>query len=752
MKYFSGSDSITRRVLGMLGFISALYIVLAFVILRFSVFESFARLEAEMVAEDAQRVRQILAGELQILDGINQEWSAWNDTYDFMLGDNPEYADDYLYDGTLVSSNIDMMALFQRDGTPVWALMLDRSTGEVLDIDSVLDNLDMTKPPFDSLGPVKRTVSGALSSAHGPLLMVAKPVLRTDASGPPVGVLITGRRLTPGLAAKLSDRVGVPLRVYDAGAIPSGLAGAWRALASSSSTLHTETRELSVASFQVQPDIWGRPAALLEAATPRRVTSIGSETVLAALVMLMVAVVLFSLALWWFLDRSVITPIRSLRDHVSTLRTQGDLARRLGLNRRDEVGALAEAFDALTERLQCSMEESEQARATAVTALQAKSEFLARMSHEIRTPMNGVLGMTSIMLESNDVDDEQRHALETIYQSGRSLLAIIDDILDLAKIEAGKLRVVEEVADVRQLVGDCLTLLRPLATQADLALKAEIDQALAPAYLVDAGRVRQVLTNLVGNAVKFTPAGSVAVAVYPVPAGLRFAVADTGIGIQPENLHRVFDSFAQEDSRRSRRFGGTGLGLTISKQLVEMMGGTIGAESEPDRGSTFWFDLPLVPALPAVRSSQAVAAPSVRSTPLARLGLSVLVVEDNPVNRWVAEQMLRKMACEVTLATQGEEALEAVRRETFDLILMDCEMPVMDGYEAVRRIRAWETELGAPAMPIVALTANVLREDRQRCLDAGMDDVLTKPVTLDGLSATLSSYRVRGDQPAKSVR
>jgi two-component system sensor histidine kinase/response regulator len=416
--------------------------------------------------------------------------------------------------------------------------------------------------------------------------------------------------------------------------------------------------------------------------------------------------------------------------------TDGDL-----LQHFLEIESSRESLERYAAELSRQLNESAKARQQAQSEAQGKSAFLAMMSHEIRTPLNGIIGMTAVLLE-RDLAPAEHDCVETIRKSGEALLAVIDDILDFSKIEAGHLDLECEEFEITEAVDSAMEIVKTEAVRRSNRLVVNIEQQVPRMVRGDLIRLRQILLNLLSNAVKFTNRGKIELRCELLKQSatdieLRFTIADNGVGMTLEQQARLFQPFSQAHVSTTRKFGGTGLGLAICKRLAEMMNGSIGVRSVPGAGSEFWFTIQVLASgrLPASRQ----AAPVYRLNKGAKLpDFRILLVEDNTINQKVAQLMIKDLGHTVDVANNGLEALSAFGAKNYDLVLMDCLMPEMDGFEATRRIRS--SGSAGLRTPIIAMTANAFAQDREDCLAAGMTDYLSKPVRQQELKEKLDYW------------
>jgi len=717
--------------------VSALSVVLSVLVIRIVVLPLFFESQQGLIEDNERRAIEAIAEDQDFRMSMAGDYGAWDQTFEFVQ--DPASHQNFVHENTTLDAlrnlNVDAFVVFDAAGRIVYGIFIDPLTGERGDFADILFDSDQAAAAMNTSQTSTARISGVIGTRLYPLDFASHPVVPTDRSRSPNGFFVLGSFLTPEYLLDVGARHAIRMRPVYPSSADWPFASEWQdGLASRSEDGFSLTRV-------AMKDIFGAPVLLLEIHTSESMMIAGQRVSFTAMVSLVLVALLLLLMNQLSIKHMIVNPLIRLTRHVESLHDGSDLSDRPIFDRNDEIGVLATEFNESVMRLEKSRSELIEARDAAMRAAQAKSQFLANMSHEIRTPMNGVIGMTELLLRSENLHGDDRDHAETVRSSAQALVTIINDVLDFSKIEAGKFTLDPEPVRPRECLDEIKRLLIHSASEKGLDFRTQVDPALPESLVVDSARLRQVMINLIGNAIKFTDSGYVEVSITsellePDRAHVCFSVSDSGVGVPESDQEMIFDSFSQSDDSNSRHFGGTGLGLAISSRIVQLMGGTIELDSALGKGSTFSFevDLEVADGLHLPRSEP---QPKKKKE---SIDAHVLLVEDNPVNQKVAIGMLESLGCQWAVAVDGIEGSEAVKMDDYDLVLMDCQMPLLDGFEATELIRAWEENENVEPNTIIAITANALEEDRQRCIDAGMNDYLPKPFTVDQLRQMLTKH------------
>lgn len=734
----------TRVILGLSTTVVLLVIVLG-VIGHFVLGRSFEQLELDAVERNLSRAKEAVESRIEEVSVKLSDWANWDDTYKFVEDKNETYKETNLKAPSIANLKIDFMLFYDTRGNLVEGCVLadEEHLAESIP-DAVAQTLQATGGPagLDKDGDSR---AGLVSLGGRTAIFCARPILTSDAEGPSHGVLIFGDFVDDQLREYVERFTKSPVTLTDLAPMNAGVDTdtadlPLRSLANSKDDILIAASEESPdqvrEGWALIRDVHGAPGLVIRLDMARPIFAQGRATQRYMLVAVACGCACCGVILVAFLSRRVLDRIDRLSREVRS--AQDSRSARMSEKGTDEIGALASSINEMLTTIEKSQRELTEARVIAEAANKAKSDFLSTITHEIRSPMTAVIGYADLLMDGGLAEDQRHDHVSRIRRSGEHLLGVINDILDASKIEAGAMTVESVPCSVRQVVDDVRGMVEGKAKAAGVELVVEVSPSVPGMIASDPLRLRQVLMNLASNAVKFTKHGSVTIRVDLADESvLRARVEDTGIGMSPEQADRLFKPFSQADSSTSRRYGGTGLGLTISRKLARLMGGDITVESRPGEGSTFTATFRFSPC-----SEPAAAKATARRT-VSLSNVRVLLVDDSEDNRRLLAHFLRGAGADVVQAADGEDAVrciaeEMTRRGPFNVVLMDMQMPVCDGYEATRRARA----IGYQG-PIIALTAHSIAEERGKCVAAGCDDFLNKPIDRSTLCGAVLDWADR---------
>ncbi len=740
--------TLRKKTLSIVSLIVIALLVVLYVNSITIVMGGFARVEDENTRKNVQRALDAYTDEVAKLNITTNDWASWDATYTFIDDGNQEYIDQNVSEATTARLGLSVLVYINSAGRIVISEGFDPTTMKSIPLPEsfrkylVLGNRLLQHPDL------KTGETGVLLLPEGPLLVAARPILTSNGDGPSRGTLIMGRYLNAALIAQLGERTHVDLSVEraDAAQLPTDFAQVHAELLQGASSAVQPLSDSMVAGYTLVNDIYGHPALLLRVTLPRPIYEQGQVSTRYQLISLLVVGLVFGVVTLILLEKLVLSRLARLSADVSGIGISGDLSVRALVSGKDELAHLAHEINGMLgafEHAQTKRAQAEEAlyraKEAAEAANRAKSSFLANMSHELRTPLTGIIGYSELLqkeakfLGYTDLNVD----LEKIRTAGNQLLALINDILDFSKIEAGKMQLAPEHFDIVTLVQDVVTTAHPLIEKNGNLLKLHCAPDLGTMY-ADLAKVRQILLNVLSNAAKFTEQGVITIEIMRNrnndEESICFRISDTGIGISAEQVMMLFQEFTQANASTTRKYGGTGLGLSLSRRFCQLMGGTISVASEEHIGSTFIVQLPIIDSSSAIE----VIPPSRESTPefqapprptIAQLehGSTVLVIDDDPVVRELLPRRLSGLGVHVATAANGEEGLRLAKALSPDLITLDVLMPGMDGWTVLTTLKS------TPALANIPVIMLTIVDDWKTGFALGAVDYLTKPIDSERL-------------------
>jgi signal transduction histidine kinase/DNA-binding response OmpR family regulator len=707
---------------------------------QFIVLDSFRQLEKTDTEQNLERANNAIQTTLNALRASAVDYGAWDATWEFAQGDYPEFASVNVHEDVFETLQHDFTIIVNADGELIHNEAYNFDTGELSPVDPAIVESVRAFPSFVSYDDTTQNASGIILVENRPILVASAPIITSTRTGPITGAFVWGRYLDDEQIAIWAENLKLSLQLYpiENANIPSDFKGAKAELdATNEPTYIHPLNDNRIAGYTSLDGLDGNPTLLLRVDQSRDIYREGQQTLLYFLLALLAIGAVVGTSIWFLLDRMLIKRLTSLSKTIQAIAESGDVSQRVAMDGTDELTLLGTEMNSMLATLEKTDLELRQAKDAAEVANRAKSTFLANMSHELRTPMNAIIGYSELIIKETygPVTEKQANRLERVIENGRHLLNLINDVLDLSKIEAGRMELHVEKFALWDLVQNVVETARPLSDRNENTLTIDVAPELGH-MTADITKMRQILFNLLSNAAKFTNKGTITLTVRRQEAkqraGFQFTVVDTGIGIAPENQNLLFQEFVQADSSTTRQYGGTGLGLAITRRFCLMMGGDIQFTSEVGKGTTFTVWLPQevksgVPSSAPVSTIAQTASVSSERRP-------VLVVDDDPATLELIEHHLKEEGLAVVTARNGHDALQLAKDVRPIAITLDIVMPEMDGWNVLARLKA-DPELAH--IPVIILT---IRDDRNVGYALGATDFLTKPIERERLLGILKRY------------